>query len=101
MERTLGHRRTSVRRSQASKEAVMVWEVRELDSLICFGKLMEWGASHGRGTTLLLRVKERSQVDVLIITCLVGSAEFLSPDLDLLRQVSKERGSVLNERVRG
>lgn len=72
----------------------------ELDSLICFGKLMEWGASHGRAA-LPLRVKERSQVDVLIITCLVGSAEFLSPDLDLLRQVSKERGSVLNERGQG
>lgn len=60
---------------------------------------MEWGASHGRAA-LLLRVKERSQVDVLIITCLVGSAESLSPDLDLLRQVSK-RGGVFSTRGSG
>lgn len=68
----------------------------ELDSLICFGEVVEWGASHGRAA-LPLRLKKRSQVGVLRITCPVLSVEFLSPDLDLLRQVSKERGSVLRE----
>ena len=72
----------------------------DLNSLICFGELVEWGASRGRAA-LPLRLKERSQVDVLRITCPVGSVEFFSPDLDLLRQVSKERGSVLNERGQG
>ena len=62
----------------------------DLNSLICFGELVEWGASRGRAA-LPLRLKERSQVDVLRITCPVGSVEFFSPDLDLLRQVSKER----------
>ena len=75
-------------------------EVQFSDSLICFGELVEWGASRGRAA-LPLRLKERSQVDVLRITCPVGSVEFFSPDLDLLRQVSKERGSVLNERGQG
>lgn len=71
----------------------------DLNSLICFGELVEWGASHGRAA-LPLRLKERSQVDVLRITCPVGSVEFLSPDLDLLRQVSKERGVFSTREVR-
>lgn len=71
----------------------------KVSSLLSLGERVEWGASHRRAA-LLLKLKKRCQVVVLRINCPAESGEFLSNNLELLKQVSRDRGGFLRREVK-